>query len=396
MARDDQPDRLQHTERVADGPAADTEPFGERAFSRQGPARGEGAVENQHADAVGDLVRRLDHARANVEHADLHALVLRAVLQELDAIHVAVRVVEHELIDTLGVPEVRQHGLVTLREVRGQDVVTPRVAEAEVPADLRVDAVAHHLDAFANPLVVVLVVREQRQPRAQILDLQVLRAVLHELFHLLVEDGAERERELLGALVVRVLVEVDVPGEVRRAGADRDFDGHRSGGFLRDVVEIGPAQGVRSFVHGAVVDDAAPVVDERLEGARARADHGRVRVARRLEARDALVEIPAERPNDSDVIVVPHVAVGHDVESRVFLVADHRRDGVIVCLFVLNLLECDAYVAPAQLVLEPVGPGIRADHGRREDGVDDLLRHCSLLKIILRRDSRRPRGPQYT
>ena len=68
----------------------------------------------------------------------------------------------------------RQHRLIALREAGAQNVVAPGIAEAEVPADLRVDAVAHHLDAFADPLVVVLVAREERQPGAEVLDLEVV------------------------------------------------------------------------------------------------------------------------------------------------------------------------------------------------------------------------------
>ena len=94
------------------------------------------------ARALGHLLGRLDHHRADVEHADLDFLVGRQVLEELDAGHAAVGVVEHELVDARRVEEVRQRRLVALGEVAAEDVVAPRVAEAEVPADLRVDAVA--------------------------------------------------------------------------------------------------------------------------------------------------------------------------------------------------------------------------------------------------------------
>ena len=55
VARDEQTDRFERPERVADRPAADAEPFGERALGGQRPAGRERPVENQHADAVGDL-----------------------------------------------------------------------------------------------------------------------------------------------------------------------------------------------------------------------------------------------------------------------------------------------------------------------------------------------------
>ena len=105
---------------------------------------------------------------------------------------------------------------------------------------------------------------------------------------------------------------------------------------------------------------------------------GRMRFARVLEAADPLVHVPAERADDADVVVVPHVAVGHDVEARFFLIADHRRDGIVVRFFVLDFLERDANVAAEQLVLEPMRPGIRPDHRGREKSVDDLRCHVIL------------------
>src|SRR5581483_520511 len=113
------------------------------------------------ADAAGDLLRRLDHHRADVEDADGDLLVLRQVGEEIDAVHVAVGVVEHELVDSGRVPEVRQHRLVALREVGAEDVVAPGVAEAEVPADLRIDALAAAPDDVLDPVVVGLVAGEQ-------------------------------------------------------------------------------------------------------------------------------------------------------------------------------------------------------------------------------------------
>ena len=106
---------------------------------------------------------------------------------------------------------------------------------------------------------------------------------------------------------------------------------------------------------------------------------GRMRLPRLLEAADPFVHVPAERADDADVVVVPHVAVGDDVEAGFFLIADHRRDGVVVGLFVLDFLERDADVAAEQLVLEPLRSRIRSDHGRRKNGVDDLFGHFGVL-----------------
>src|SRR3979490_2413029 len=78
----------------------------------------------------------------------------------------------------------------------------------------------------------------------------------------------------------------------------------------------------------------------------------RARAARGPRAADALSHVPAERPDDADVVVVPHVAVGDDVEAGFFLIANHRGDGVVIGLFVLHFLERDADVPAKQLVVE--------------------------------------------
>src|SRR5206468_789565 len=72
VTRREQTDGFQRAERVADRPAADAEPSGELALGGQRQACGEGAVENQHSDAVGDLLGdtrlsdRLDHERLSL------------------------------------------------------------------------------------------------------------------------------------------------------------------------------------------------------------------------------------------------------------------------------------------------------------------------------------------
>ena len=73
-----------------------------------------------------------------------------------------------------------------------------------------------------------------------------------------------------------------------------------------------------------------------------------MRLSGRLETWDALVHVPTERADRPDVVVVPHVAVGHDVEAGFLLIANDGRDGVVVGLLVLHFLERDADVAPAR------------------------------------------------
>ena len=72
-----------------------------------------------------------------------------------------------------------------------------------------------------------------------------------------------------------------------------------------------------------------------------------MRVARRVEAGNALIEIPAERADNADIVVVPHVAVGHEVEAGLFLVTDDRSDGVRIGFLVGDFLEGDPHI-PAQ------------------------------------------------
>ncbi len=264
----------------------------------------------------------------------------------------------------------RQNRLVALREAMAEDVVAPRVAEAEMPADLRVDALAALSDDVADPLVVGVVAREQRQPRAEILELEIRRAGLDERFHLGVENRRERVAQLLRVLVV---LEVDVPGEVDRAGADRDLD--RPVGVLRgDLVEIGEAD--RAALDLAAVDHAAPV-GEQLDDLVARLGSRleRMRLARGVEARDAFVHVPAERADHADVVVVRHLPVGHDVEPGLLLIVDHREGRVVVGLLVPDLLERDPDIAAEQLLVVPVRPRVRPDHRGRENRVDDLPGH---------------------
>ena len=315
------------------------------------------------------LLGRLDHHRADVEDAGLDGLVLGQVRQEFDACHVAVGVVEDPLVDARRVPEVGEHRLVAVGEVRAEDVVAPRVAEAEVPPDLGVDALAALSDDVLDPVVVSVVAGEQREPGAEILELEVGRPGRDEILHLGVEDRRERVAELLRVLVV---LEVRVPREVDRSGADGDL--HRAvRQWLGDLVEVAKAN--RAARDRAAVDDAAPVVHQRHDpviGGPVEPRLGGMGLARRIEARDPLVHVPAEGADHADVVVVGHLAVGDDVEPGLLLVADHRRGGVGVGLLVPHVLEGDADVAPVQLIAEPMRPRVGADHGGRQDRVDDL------------------------
>ena len=92
---------------------------------------------------------------------------------------------------------------------------------------------------------------------------------------------------------------------------------------------------------------------------------------------DALVHVPAERADRPDVVVVPHVAVGDDVEAGFLLIANHRRDGVVVGLFVLHFLERHTDIPAEQLMREPVRTRVRPDHRGGQKRLDDLRCHAA-------------------
>ena len=225
-----------------------------------------------------------------------------------------------------------------------------------------------------DPLEVAFVAGEERQPRAEVLELEIRGAGLDERLHLGVEDRHERVAQLLRVLVV---LEVDVPGEVDRAGADRDLD--RLVRVLRgDLVEVGEAD--RAARDLAAVDHAAPVgeqLDDLVAVLGARLE--RMRLARGIEAADALVHVPAERADHADVVVVGHLAVRDDVEPCLFLVGDDGVGGVVVGLFVRDLLERHPDIAAEQLLGETSAasdttrPSWSGESCRRSSLAPDLL-----------------------
>src|SRR5579862_5025513 len=98
-----------------------------------------------------------------------------------------------------------------------------------------------------------------------------------------------------------------------------------------------------------------------------------------FEPTDAFVHIPAEGADDTDVIVVPHVSVGHNIEARFFLLANYSRNSVLISLLVLNLFESDTYVASEQLMFVPVWPWKRPHHGSWQNGIGDFDWHGGML-----------------
>src|SRR5262249_32337419 len=141
---------------------------------------------------------------------------------------------------------------------------------------------------------------------------------------------------------ILVMFEIDVPRKVGGTGSNRNFDG-RFRMFGGNPVEI--CKPDRSARNGAAVDDTTPIVEYFFPLTRAGVDHRRMRLAHRVKPADALVHVPAERTYDADVVVVPHVAVSYDVQTRFLLITDHRPNCVVVSFFVLNFLKRDLDVA---------------------------------------------------
>src|SRR5207244_7180285 len=135
--------------------------------------------------------------------------------QRFDVGHLSVRIVEHELFYR-DVIEVRKNGFVTLGEDSAQ-CITPGIAKAEVPCNLRLDAINTPRDHFGDPLVIVVAVREQRQPGSEIFDLEILGSGRNQVLHLGIENGGKSKTQLARILVMPV---VNVPGQVDWSGAD--------------------------------------------------------------------------------------------------------------------------------------------------------------------------------
>ena len=88
------------------------------------------------------------------------------------------------------------------------------------------------------------------------------------------------------------------------------------------------------------------------------------------EAADALEPVPEEGADPHRVVVEPHLPVGADVEAGVLLLADDRAHGVAEGLLVVQRLERLADVASVELLGEPRGARIGADHRGRQERQD--------------------------
>src|SRR5262249_10030999 len=148
------------------------------------------------------------------QYTDLNVLVCWKVLEKLNASHVAVGVIENELVNAFRFEEMRKHLFISIWIIRAQDVVSPGVSVTKMPSDFCVYTVTALFDDFANPLVVVLIVGKKGQPGAKILELKILCTGGNKIFHFGVEDRRKRETQLPSVLVMS---EIGMPGEVSRS-----------------------------------------------------------------------------------------------------------------------------------------------------------------------------------
>ena len=93
-----------------------------------------------------------------------------------------------------------------------------------MPGNFRFDAVDALRNDIGDPLEVIRVVGEKRQPRSQIFDLQIFCAGGHQLLHLRIKDRRQFQAQFFRIFVVLV---VNVPGEIDGARTDRNLDGFR-------------------------------------------------------------------------------------------------------------------------------------------------------------------------
>jgi hypothetical protein len=261
------------------------------------------------------------------------------------------------------------------RVLHGPERVAVAGAEAAVPGDLRFDPVDPAVQHVEHPVVLPV---EREHPGAEVLDLDELGTVRDQVLEVLVEDRDQvlGQPPCLGVLGVGV-VEVDVVGQVRRAGPHGDLQ-RLVGELARGLVHL--AQPTRNAApdragHGR----AAPVVHPRglaevAVGALLDRAGERVGQLRLGEPVQPLVPVPDEGADAAAVVVEMHLAVGDDVQSGELLVLDARGGGVPPGVPVLLELPPLEQVGPGEVVAGvPPRLRVRADHGGRQQRIGDLL-----------------------
>ena len=186
-----------------------------------------------------------------------------------------------------------------------------------------------------------------------------------EVLDLGAEDLRERGRQV-EAVLDRAALEVRHRRQLQRPGSDARLDRPARHG-RGDGVELGQPDG--PALDRPADGDAARLVER--EGVLALGPRARGVLELLVpEAADALEPVPEEGADPHRVVVEPHLPVGADVEAGLLLLADDRAHGVAERLLVVQRFEGLADVATVELVGEPGGPRVGADHRRRQEGQD--------------------------
>ena len=276
----------------------------------------------------------------DVNHPAGHFPVHRDLLPHLDLRHLAVGVLEDELL-ALRVEQGREQPAVRALAARARQ----EVAEADVVRDPR----THALDAGVEHLHVLVDLPGHDRGR-RLVELDVVRTRLDERAQLGVDGGDEVPAE--GEPVVAVHV----------AGAELDVDRERDGsrtGRLHGLVGLG-------LQIPELIDDAEPfrhldamtrpVARRRVVGVQP----GLPERLDRVEAVHFLVEGLHEEE-------ASHLAVTDDVDARALLIADGEL-GCVVEGFLHVGLAVLARFDPVERGPEPAGEAVASHHMRRDRG----------------------------
>ena len=260
--------------------------------------------------------------------------------KEVDLRHLAVRELEHELID----PE-REH------RVEDRPIRPPRERPAEVVPEAEVRAEPHPTDDRLDGGV------EQRREvrwrigvdgRRRVVDLDVVGALGDQALQLGTQDRYEGFRGSVARLVDLAVAGPQSAGQRVRSG-QRHLQ-RPSRARAREAELLDDAESVRRgdrledlepMLLVVPADAEPPVCDERAQSA------------------DVLVELRGEEAGTA------HLAVGHEVDPGVLLVAQREIDGVVQHLREVRGTELTAFggVDPRH---EPRRPGVRPDHAGAE------------------------------
>src|SRR6266542_4966749 len=273
----------------------------EAAVGHQREALGGDGRETE-TDALRHVLGRLHVEGLHVDHPARHLAVDADLLPHVDLGHLAVGVLEDELV-ARAVEEVGEHPAVRALAARARE----EVAEADVIADLRLhalDAGVEHLDVLAD--------LAGHDGRRRLVDLDPVGAGGDERLELGVHGRHEVPAERQPVVVVGVArARLHVDGEGHRARARRL---HRLVGLGLEVLEL--LDGAEPLGYGDLPDGA--VARHAVVGIEA----GLPERLQRLQA----LHLPVEGLDEEEA---PHLAVADHVDAGALLVADGELGGVV-------------------------------------------------------------------